>query len=171
MGFMKAKFENFKHVYSYREIKCAKVCAVIFLLMGSGVTYLGMSAIWEGIESNGWDTVEGEVLVSNIEVNSEGMLSPVIEYSYHVEGFTYQGDRVNIVNVSTNIDSLAKIIVDRYRVGDRPKIYYDAAEPSRSVLEPGFHWGMLLYILIGGGCLMVFWLLVSLVRYGRIEGN
>ena len=73
-----------------------------------------------------------------------GLEKPVIDYTYVIDGAPYRGDRVSI---GPDLDSWAA--GERrervFREGAQIRVYYDPANPHRSVLEPGVNLRMVAY--------------------------
>ena len=92
--------------------------------------------------SQGWSGVQGKVLEARIEKaetsDSDGspstLYTPVVRYSYPVMGKEYTGERISFA-VRTSNPRPASQIIDRYPAGSSVMVYYDPADPTRSVLE------------------------------------
>jgi hypothetical protein len=84
--------------------------------------------------SLGWPAVEGEVVNKRLEDYVRHRI-PVIEYTYHVGGVRYAGDRLKFDTDSIYILWEAEAILDRYQVGKSVTVYYDADDPQESTLE------------------------------------
>src|SRR5258705_212625 len=81
-----------------------------------------------------WPTVEGEVVNKRLEDYVRHRI-PIIEYTYHVGGVRYAGDRLRFDTDSIYIWTEAEAILDRYKVGQTVTVYYDADDPRESTLE------------------------------------
>ncbi len=121
----------------------------------------------------GWPTAEGEVLESRVEEkegHSDGSryvhYVPVLRYAYAVDGRTFRGDRLSFTWSWGQIVKRehAEAMLAAYPLGSRPKVSYNPADPSDSVLEaraPKDEWraiaffgllfiGVGIYVLAGG---------------------
>ena len=77
-------------------------------------------------------------------------------YSYNLDGNAYWGNRVSFGEYSSSSVSHANKILAAYTAGKTTKVFYDPADPSKSVLEPGFNWAILMlpvfclvFVLVG----------------------
>jgi hypothetical protein len=123
----------------------------------------------------------------NRHTTTTTMYTPEIRYCYEVYGVTYEGSKYSYLGkTSSSSRGWAEKIVRQYPDGVSCTVYYDAGEPSQSVLvrkATGFSaWlptvligvGALVLLLAGGGGL--FWVLVlmgvlgSRVLAGRAPG-
>ena len=78
------------------------------------------------------------------------MSTPVVRYRYSVGENTYVGDTINYGGVvSSSFRSIAEKVVKKYQHGKVVKVYVSPEDPNISVLEPGFHYGSVITILVG----------------------
>ena len=61
----------------------------------------------------------------------------------------YTGTRISLTDYSSN-QSYAEGLAAKYPVEQRVDVYYDPANPTKSVLETGANWVQ--YVLMGMGC-------------------
>ncbi len=120
-----------------------------------------ISAVSEGWRSRSWSTapaiVEHSAAVQKYQASRnsrEGQGTHVTElrYAFAVGGRRYTGGRRSLdaegkILMEANADRLVK----RLPVGSAVTVYYDAANPSRSLLEPGVPVGPVLGMLIALG--------------------
>lgn len=134
------------------RIKLALIFGVFFLLSGAGFLYSIFNQISDGVNSSRWPSVQGEVISSNIEERKTTRTSgagtqrsttrrsitryyPGIEYSYTVNGISYQGNNLNFYGKSGLSWSQEKVA--EYPVGRTVKVFYHPNNHNNSVLEPG----------------------------------
>ena len=97
---------------------------------------------------------EGRVLSSWVETHTGGGNTrnanyvPRISYEYTVHGRRYTGDRLAF-GFGNRSPQAAQALTRRYRSGRPVRVFYDSANPERSVLMPGF-WGNLWLGWLGG---------------------
>ena len=119
----------------------ATVIGTVFVLGGLGLlTYLFI-ALWLGVSSRRWPTVEGEVLDSRAEVDrtsDAGHLSyrPKVRYRYVVHGREYVSGNFTYKGHSMAQEAVEEM-TDRYRTGSHVKVHYHPRHPKWAVLEPG----------------------------------
>lgn len=95
------------------------------------------------IASSNWPTVEGEVqeLVAKRSVTDNGKTLQFygrVKYTYIVDGVEYSTDLTDFGPGTKWPDrSSALVDISQYRVGLKVPVYYDPAEPSVGVLQPG----------------------------------
>ncbi|MBS3764359.1 MAG: DUF3592 domain-containing protein [Planctomycetes bacterium] len=120
---------------------------------------------------------EGEVISSRIDshTDSDGdqMYKPEIKYVYVVDGEKYESDRYAYLgSISSSSSGGARKIVHNYPAGEKCAVFYDPADPMKSVLDkkPGgiYKWFPIIFLGIGGLVLLVP--IGGLVFYGLIIG-
>lgn len=119
----------------------------IVLAVAGGMALLGLfmalpGAWWviQAQASTSWPTADGKVLRSEVRTQRTGNTSshePLVIYQYQVEGKSYRRDRPTISRQPSKTTAPAEEVVARYPVGTQVTVYYDAADPATSVLEPG----------------------------------
>ena len=92
--------------------------------------------------SQRWPNVDGQIVTSEVlhqtSSSSHGVSSttsePHVEYTYSVNGQTYQGRHIDFgLTISNSSD--AKKVVRHYPVGAIRKVFYNPHNPSEAVLE------------------------------------
>ncbi len=110
-----------------------------FLAAGAGLSYWGWTILQDARASANWPSVQGQITQSVIEESRDEdgtSYGAEIRYEYVVNDQQYTGDVVNFGEYSGNY-SHAEEIVNRYTVGQSVPVYYDPAEVTTAVLEPG----------------------------------
>jgi hypothetical protein len=110
---------------------------------GIVITCMGFASAFEAWASRSWPLAGGHIVSSQVltESDERGKPSyrPAIRYTYEVAGQTLEGTRVWTEDgVSWPDRSPAQRVVDRYPAGQAVSVAYDAANPKRALLEPGF---------------------------------
>jgi hypothetical protein len=93
-----------------------------------------------GQESEKWPNVKGAITRSDMDVQGFGRkmtYTPMIAYRYSVNGMEYSGSRVQFVRTAGSSESSAQSVLAKYPVNSTPTVYYDPANPTNCVLEPG----------------------------------
>lgn len=113
----------------------------------------------EGQRSAGWPAAEGVITASATrrgrwsERNNDWTVYVTVRYEFEVGGRLYASDRVSFGALRGDDDMYAE--ARRYGVGERVKVYYDPADPGRSVLEPGVRGGVYKGMAIGAVCALL----------------
>ena len=121
------------------------LCAVIvplLILGGLGVFLYRRSQQARVVKdaAQAWPTTSGMVLSSSVRTRRSGNStshSPVVVYSYEVNGKAYQSQIIKAGDqyMSVRIMGQAQDTVDRYPAGRRVTVYYNPANPKESALE------------------------------------
>lgn len=87
-----------------------------------------------------WAQTAGTVLSTTIQVRRVGQSrseTPVVIYSYQVDGRPYQSYRVRAGDETGRIRVIgdASRTLERYPVGSNVTVYYDPADPANAALE------------------------------------
>lgn len=132
--------------------------------MGLLGLYGEMRSVREAMASRRWRQTDGIIRGSQIAPESTApavdqlvtntCLVPVT-YDYEVDGENFTGNRIFLTHFSTSHQPTMRSILAPYAEGARVVVFYDPADPVRSVLQPGFHWPTWL-ALAGGFFLILF---------------
>ena len=122
------------------------------VLIGAGMVFFGagafflwfvfISPLYQSIGSGSWPQADCEIQKSEVQVNRDtdgSSYKPIVEYEYTVDGQTYFGDSPTFEDISAR-RKWAKSIVEKYKVGDTAKCYYNPDDHGTSVLDPTFLW-------------------------------
>jgi hypothetical protein len=97
-----------------------------------------------GIQSHDWPSVDGRVLESNVfERRNDSAAALVFGYTYHAGGTDHTSDHVGYGR------DLTGSFVESHPAGAPVRVYYDPAEPARSVLVPGAGAGVWFFVVAG----------------------
>ena len=141
----------------------------VALLVGFVLLVVGTWRLMEGSDTRGWESTRGTVEISEVDrrmVSSSGTRRTkhyaVVRYRYQVEGQSYHNDRVSVGGGERRTSAVffssgggtgtlteARSIVDRYPQGASVTVFYDPADPTRSVLEQGTGGYAWLWLLVG----------------------
>ncbi len=151
------------------------VFGLFFLVIGIGVTVLGVKDMCKAKASNSWPTASAKITKSEVDVKREGVgrsetrtYSAEISFDYTVDGRKQSSSKVRIGSISkTNSKSRAQKTVDKYKVGSTAKAFYDPNDPKMAILEPGLSFYSVTATIIG----LVFSILgVLVMAFGRVTG-
>jgi hypothetical protein len=81
-----------------------------------------------------WSRTKGTVLSATVQLGTSGpspMESPLVFYTYQVNGEAFRGHRVRL----QQRPGAASSIIARYPAGSSVVVYYDPLDPSNSALE------------------------------------
>lgn len=117
-------------------------------------------------KSSDWAVASGQVLSSRI-ISSGKSGKPEVEYTYTVNGETYEGNHILIgpgpMGGGFGIASPREYVY-KYPEGKQIKVFYDPEDPRQSVLEPGVNRVIGLMLLMG-----VFFLLLGTLMLGQMN--
>src|SRR5262245_58812245 len=117
-----------------------------YVLSGLGLFFIGQSVReWiQGRHSRGWPAARGAITISRLEEGPRDRLwirqyAAVLSYAFEVAGQTWTGNRITVDSSGYDLSYLgtAQAKVDQYPVGAPVEVYFDPADPSRSVLQRG----------------------------------
>jgi hypothetical protein len=139
---------------------------LFFTAAGLLVALFLVSSLRRSLESARWPTVAGRILSSVAEEHRSfgaggrgqtvTVWSPVVEYSYRIEGRDYHGSRIAFGADVAGSRDFAEAIAARYPAGSAVTVHYDPGNPAFAVLEPhvAFAWWTL---FLAAGFLAAAW--------------
>ena len=139
----------------------------IFILVGGGIMYAGVTNLRNASASKNWPTVPGKVVVSELNRSRSDKgsttYSATVVYDYNVDGTTYSAKRVSFGQGSSSNPAGARTVLNKYKLGNEVNVHYSPKDPSLAVLEPGVTGVTMLLPGIGAvfflvGCAMAFFL-------------
>jgi len=116
---------------------------IAFIVLGLGLVILAMVQISKAKKAGkSWLITPGRITSSVVETRRERDVDgdrhtyhePKVTYEYQVNELTYQGDEIGF-GKRTMRQAKAQQIVAKYRQGDPVTVYYDPADPAKTVLE------------------------------------
>ncbi|MBL8219941.1 MAG: DUF3592 domain-containing protein [Bryobacterales bacterium] len=120
------------------EKKVFGLAAVILLLVGVPLFWMGVRNVWRGLASTGWPVTEGVVRAAEIVAKDE-VTSAEIAVEYGVGGMKYTTDTLHFGQTLGSSDSSeAEMRAMRYAAGRRVWVRYDPTDPGIACTEPGF---------------------------------
>ncbi len=141
---------------------------ILAIVFGSFGLYVTFNNVVKSIESQNWDTTNGEIIVSEIiekithgrNVVNEYTYSADIRYEYTVDSESYISSNVAFGSggVSTSDKGYAEGIVNKYPVGKTVNVYYNSNDSSESVLEPGVNFNQLILFILS-----LFFVLIGII--------
>jgi hypothetical protein len=135
-------------------------------LIGIVVATAGMISLQPALRSVRWPSVPGEVISAKI-IQQDGRQQLQLRYRYRIGDKVYTGRRISY-HGGRSLPGLpgeqASAALKRYQPGSMPRVYYDPADPGRTVLEPGA--GAAIYLPLGiGGLLFIVGMILSLMIF------
>jgi hypothetical protein len=130
----------------WKRFVVARVFPWFVVAVGSGFVFLGVENTSRAGESVDWPTVEGRVIRTTIELETQRTTArsaatttwrPVVVYEYMVGGTRYEGDRVAFGEYATADRGDAEAVVAKYGTGTAVSVSFDTSDPSVAVIEPG----------------------------------
>lgn len=115
----------------------------IFVIIGLVIMALGGKSLLKASASESWPTTKAVVKSSEIESyydreSRNTTYGAEVIYEYVVDGNEFVGDRVKFGKVASDYED-ANYYLKKYPKGKSIVTYYNSADPSESILEPGIH--------------------------------
>ena len=126
------------------------ILMIIVAMLSFWVGWQGMTDLNQARIFSNWVRAEGTVL--NSQVEGKRAIHPEIEYKYWVDSVEYEGKtNLNAPGFGTkaNRRDQATKLVAKYIPGSNLVVYFDPADPGRSVLRPYPVWSA--YTRVGTG--------------------
>jgi hypothetical protein len=127
----------------------------LFMIAGGVVCLWGLWEAFQAHRSASWPSVAGTVVSSTVAAGTSGTgksrsttYKAKVTYRYQVDGAAYENDVLRPGQFSMGLMSGAQKDVRQHPPGPGT-VYYDPAEPSDSVLEPGLYWAVSLKPAVG----------------------
>jgi len=112
----------------------------LFILFGALCVYLGVLAIYRGIQSLTWPTTQGRIekasVVNTGSNNGYASSKIAVTYTFTVDGKQYKGDRIAF-SYATMSSCQAVNSLCQYPKGKVVSVSYEPDDPSLCVLTPG----------------------------------
>ncbi|MDB6082745.1 MAG: hypothetical protein JWN43_626 [Gammaproteobacteria bacterium] len=125
--------------------------AWVALALGCGLLWFSSQSLYYGIVSSRWPKAEATIAYSTA-YQSRRFPRVDIRYNYRVDGNEYTGDgfRYSFYMNRARMRAIEIAAAQaEYPVGAQTRVAVDPHNPSRSVLEPGPHFGDLLWVGAG----------------------
>lgn len=138
------------------------VClAIIYIVFGLAVVFIGTRDASRGKQSESWPTTEGVITSASIRqrvVRATTKYIPEVSYTYTVEDTRHSGSRIQFGSPSSRFRNSAERVLDRFRPGSTVPVSYNSKDHAESVLKPGVRSIDWLFILVGLGstCIGLF---------------
>ena len=161
-----------------KQYRIISAFMIFIILAGCALFTFGVFFVIEASASRDWPSVQGEVESVYVRRTRDNRSSTQGSYSYHFEvtynylvnDITYISDRYSLGDGSTassrySTDDEARADArETYPTGSEITVYYDPADPSSAVLNPGLNWGTLVPLLLGLFFILAGIMLLFVVR-------
>ena len=153
-----------------------KYTGVSLLAMGILMSLFGVYSVWYA-HSAAWVETSGSVIGVRVRVSvhsagdtlrRDNTYYPEIEYQYSVDGRSYKSDRYQLRSPHpwyVEREQALRAAV-KYRAGQAIAVFYNAKQPSVSVLKPSVQWADYAALLVGLTFLLTGWLLRRVAMFG-----
>ena len=135
----------------------AWILAIIFWGLGFHRLVSGVRGLLQSHRAQRWPWAKGEVIsvdvVSVPSWNEDGWIEPRVKYRFEVGGTIYVGGRVAWDGRGGSTPKEARAAARPYRTGDSVRVYFDPADPRKSMLLPNATSGQ--WVEVGLGLLLV----------------
>ena len=106
---------------------------------------------------NKWESVQATITRSEIEPvqeydksgNSTTSHFPRVEYAYTFNDHPFTGEKLTLHKLKYSMEESAKRSIEGIEVGKPHEIKVNPAKPAKSVIKPGYSWGMVLGFTLG----------------------
>ena len=112
------------------------IAAAAFAGIGIYILVLGRRSMQVGTASLTWPRTRGRILTSEVKRGAKGGARADITYGYSVAGQSHTGSRVNSSLGGSNLNESSRI-VKANPVNSDVTVFYNPANPTEAVLEPG----------------------------------
>lgn len=119
---------------------------LILLLFGFLFLFLGIRAFWIYFQDDRTVAVTGKVMLSEKRLNGHPHrphTSFNFRYEYQYKGKTYSSSRYHYKSEDGHAEAVA-----RYRPGDKIKVFLNPEDPTEVIIEKGWSWLNLIWILV-----------------------
>ena len=148
--------------------------SLVFVIIGAVILRYAMRTAEKARQSESWPSTDGEIAHSAILYqtdttatnNGVATYKADVAYRYKVNGANYSSSKVAFLDLAAS-SGRAQNIVQRYPDKSKVEVYYNPADPSEAILEPGSVGGINFLYLIGGifATAGVFFLVMSLTGH------
>jgi hypothetical protein len=126
-------------------IYLALVPPALLFLFAAVFAVSGIRRLRAGAATRGWPAVAGRITYSGVsrELTTDGegggheLFAPQVRYTYPVDGEIRTGETIHVNREPFASRGRAERLARRYPEGAEVRVFYDPADPSRAVLEPG----------------------------------
>ena len=149
--------------------------SLVFIAIGAAVLRYALRMAEKARQSESWPSTEGEIAHSatlyqtDTTATSNGVATykADIAYRYKVNGANYSSSKVALLDLASSSSGRAQNIVQRYPDKSKVQVYYNPADPSEAILEPGSVGGINFLYIFGGifATAGVLFLLMSLTGH------
>ena len=128
-------FYDEKASISYRDVLIHLPIGIAIVLFFSAFVESRtgeVSSTYQYYTSDINETTEGIITQSKLRINENAIRGYIIRYAYEVNGVTHENDTVNY---KSNYASVGREYVNKYPIGKKVVVNYDAKNPDVSVIE------------------------------------
>jgi len=114
----------------------------------------GASLVSTGMRSSRWPIVKGYIVSGEItkeynENHSRTRFTPLITYSYEVNGKNYKNNRISTGDFGSGDVRDAQKVLDKYHTGLVVDVYHEPDKPENALLKPGISIISIVILLAG----------------------
>lgn len=143
----------------------------LFILVGGWLTVSSVRKIVLSITAQRWPTTTGRLTSVENKISRDSESSSreiVVTYSYTINGQTYEGNVIHPSYTNSSVEEANNQLEAKLSPGKAVEVYYNPANPKRSMLSTGFYsislavvFGGLIFLGAGLGFLGTFWFAIT----------
>jgi len=133
----------------------ALIVLILLVVAGAYFLYKERELIWLGFRSYSWPATEGEVVDSSDQsFVTAGLTGSAatgvgdVRWRETAYGYTYSAGGRSYHSATYCFGGWSERITASYRLGEKVTVYYDPADPQRSVLRRGVTFGALFGLVL-----------------------
>jgi len=153
----------------------SSLLSLLFVAIGGGLVYYARQMSAKAQQSLTWPSTSGQIAHAAVLYQTRGAgddenptYKADVSYRYKVNGINYSSSRIAIVDFSSS-QARARSIVTRYPDGATVQVYYNPADHSEAVLEPGSGTGNTFLYVMGGVFAVCGGFLLVMSLLGRVH--
>jgi hypothetical protein len=162
----------------FQERAVIVIAVVVFGGLGTYYARMGVVRIQEGLASRSWPAIGGIVTSAEVTaIESRPTRPQQVTYGrswfasvhtrYIIDGMQFESDRITLDESQHFFRFLAELAIRPYPRDAHVVVYYDPADPTRAVLEPGLTLGVVAPLFFGVAIVLGILFFAKLMLFPR----
>jgi len=166
---------NLRHMRERSPSSRLVVISTISIFLLSIFLGRGIQTIQQALATNEWPSTSGIIVESRLErsAGTHASYSPIIRYSYVVNGISYQNSRIDFGLFWGRQSS--QQIIHAYAPGEKIPVYFSPENPQQAVLLNGLQTGsfqrLVMSTLIASFLVLFIWGPILARKYGTAHSD